>query len=774
MIPLPANTPLDVNFYLTKHVPTDPRRDLVSCMAEHGFTAPKEIIVGKMMRFDAPEDKPNKGSGWLIYHELNDRQNEGAAFGIATFGSWKSGEKVSWTSKAVKHMTPIELMEYKLQIAKQQAERDAEEQRIWLQCETESNQIWPLLPSATRDNAYLAKKQLEPIGEVREDDTGALCVPVMRQDIGEIERMIGFQRIWTDAKRFKRGTRKKGAWYRIDGHADLIYIAEGYATAVSIHLATGATIYVAFDAGNLYDVAVYVKDKHQGAQIVIAADNDTKGTKNTGVTAARQIQDGLSIPYIIPPDGHNDFDDWRIASGIDALRAVLEPSENHANMRENTAKKPEKPEKTTQTCDNTLGIYPSAPSGFLARVVEYYNATSGNNQPLFAIQTAIALSSLVLGRSFISNYRNSSMLYLLNVGDTGTGKEHARFLMHEILTSAGLGELIAGSGYTSSTAVFSTLLAKPKHLTIIDEFGFYLESANAKNNTLQKMANSELMQVFGGADGCIRPKNYATMKLSKEEKTFLEQAFVHYPHITMLAMATPDNLFANLGIEAIKSGFLNRILVCISDAKRTIRRHKERMPVPDSILSWIAAINARVGETPQNANEVPDAIQIHFSPDADQAQEEHQQKWIDIMENMASTGMADIGGRSTELAMRLALITALAENPLSETIERHHFEWAASWIDFNLMRLITESKIRISGSGFESQKKEALQAIRAAGEDGIKFSQMQSIPPFSRYTRRELTDVLAALEDANLIAQEHVASGGKGRPARTYYATRVE
>jgi len=239
-------------------------------------------------------------------------------------------------------------------------------------------------------------------------------------------------------------------------------------------------------------------------------------------------------------------------------------------------------------------------------------------------------------------------------------------------------------------------------------------------------------------------------------------------------MATPDNLFANLGIEAIKSGFLNRIMVCISDAKRTIRRHKERMAVPDSVLNWIAAVAARTEHIPNLPNEPPTPIQIQYTEAANEAQEAHQYKWIDIMERMADTGMADIGGRATEIAMRLSLIVALAENPLAESVEAHHFEWAANWIDFNLMRLIDEAKIRISGSGFESQKKETLQAIRAAGDAGVKFSNMQSNHPFSKYTRRELSDVLSALEDANLIVQDMASSGGKGRPARTYYAAKAE
>jgi putative DNA primase/helicase len=56
-------------------------------------------------------------------------------------------------------------------------------------------------------------------------------------------------------KRFLAGGRKQGGHFLIGTPVDVLCIAEGYATAASIHEATGHAVAVAFDAGNLRPVA---------------------------------------------------------------------------------------------------------------------------------------------------------------------------------------------------------------------------------------------------------------------------------------------------------------------------------------------------------------------------------------------------------------------------------------------------------------------------------------------------------------------------------------
>ena len=53
-----------------------------------------------------------------------------------------------------------------------------------------------------------------------------------------------------------------------------IYLAEGFATAASIHEATGEAVYMAYCAGNLINVAGLIREKYgQTQDVVVVGDN---------------------------------------------------------------------------------------------------------------------------------------------------------------------------------------------------------------------------------------------------------------------------------------------------------------------------------------------------------------------------------------------------------------------------------------------------------------------------------------------------------------------
>ncbi len=102
--------------------------------------------------------------------------------------------------------------------------------------------------------------------------------------------------------------------------------------------------------------------------------------------------------------------------------------------------------------------------GVLGRVVDYYNKTAMKPQPQFAVQAALALGSVVLGRNWKTDRNNWSSLFLLNVAPTTAGKEHARRVVEQVLEESGEGDLIGPKAYTSEAGVMSALLMKPRHI----------------------------------------------------------------------------------------------------------------------------------------------------------------------------------------------------------------------------------------------------------------------------------------------------------------------
>jgi putative DNA primase/helicase len=130
---------------------------------------------------------------------------------------------------------------------------------------------------------------------------GNLIVPLYQN--GEL---VSLQFIHPDGKKYLlssgKGGRKKGSYYTIgDCKSDTIYICEGYATGASVHEATGQTVIIAVDAGNLRPVAKQLRKKYPNAKIVFCSDNDR---------AKPQSEPGYDVGYIRAFEAANAVDGY--------------------------------------------------------------------------------------------------------------------------------------------------------------------------------------------------------------------------------------------------------------------------------------------------------------------------------------------------------------------------------------------------------------------------------------------------------------------------------
>jgi putative DNA primase/helicase len=172
---------------------------------------------------------------------------------------------------------------------------------------------------------YLLKKQIQVVPQVKQFD-GKLIIPLF----GINSELNGLQRIDADGrKRFLAGSRKKGSFFSIVGGKTIV-VCEGFATGVSIHQATGFSVAVAFDAGNLLPVAKKMCAKVGSDRVVVAGDNDNwktaTGQPDTGTRAAKKVASAIGVTVVLPvfqsPNGEHttDFNDLFVAEGADAVK----------------------------------------------------------------------------------------------------------------------------------------------------------------------------------------------------------------------------------------------------------------------------------------------------------------------------------------------------------------------------------------------------------------------------------------------------------------------
>jgi len=133
-------------------------------------------------------------------------------------------------------------------------------------------------------------------------------------------------------KCYLAGGQKAKTFHRIEG-GEQVAICEGYATGLSLHLATGATVYCAMDCGNLRAVANLARARHPAAVLLLAGDNDAHTNGNPGKTKAEQAAAAVAGVVALPPEP-GDWNDYHQAHGIETTRAALQETAEPANQDE--------------------------------------------------------------------------------------------------------------------------------------------------------------------------------------------------------------------------------------------------------------------------------------------------------------------------------------------------------------------------------------------------------------------------------------------------------
>ena len=226
-----------------------------------------------------------------------------------------------------------------------------------------ANTIWrnaKELTAADLAHPYLQSKGIQDLTAVagirinRYKGQNKLVIPIYSRNgqTGKTE-LVNLQQIEDSGqKRFLAGGQKSSGYAILNGtHADMaqgFYLAEGYATAASVHLATGKPVVIAFDAGNLPVVAARIIERGNlpaDTPIYLAADNDRASQKGlTKAAEAAAILGGraqIRLPEFdarditvwqqrhgqLDADGKeqfpSDFNDLAEIRGMDAVKEAL-------------------------------------------------------------------------------------------------------------------------------------------------------------------------------------------------------------------------------------------------------------------------------------------------------------------------------------------------------------------------------------------------------------------------------------------------------------------
>lgn len=293
-----------------------PEVQLRQRMQEAGLEPPEQIYMdGKVHRFPT-NGKRGDNAGWYVVF--------GDGLPAGRFGCWRDGVEVTWKADTGRELSAAEQMAIARRVAEAREIRQREQQKRHEAAEQTAEHIWARGTLASEDQPYLVKKKVMPHG-ARVTGDGRLALPMHNAE-GELSSL---QFISPDSSKIfmTGGATKNCFWWLGDlEKAERVFLAEGFATAATIHEVTGSPCFIAYSAANLPGVARIMRERlGEIAEIVIVADHDESGV---GMARAQEAASACSGRAVMPPEP-GDANDYHLA-GHDLL-ALLAPDAEDLN-----------------------------------------------------------------------------------------------------------------------------------------------------------------------------------------------------------------------------------------------------------------------------------------------------------------------------------------------------------------------------------------------------------------------------------------------------------
>jgi putative DNA primase/helicase len=286
----------------------------------HGLR-PKEIVADGGLHRCPVEDKPGTKDGAYILHI--DHPASG------WWKNWRTGEEDTWSANGHTPLSKVERDQLTRRIEADKRQRTQEQTRRHAEA---AGQAAVLLKQAKDCGAhpYLETKGVKPCPLLKVDTESKLLVPLLGPDT----QTQSLQTITPGgAKRFLPGGKTSCGYFPIgNDKTGPLLICEGLATGLSLYEATGHTVLVAFNAGNLKPVAQMARARYPDRTIVICGDDDRQTEGNPGrskaTIAALAVGAKLALPFFQSSQAGTDFNDLHQDEGKDVVKSQVDAAEN--------------------------------------------------------------------------------------------------------------------------------------------------------------------------------------------------------------------------------------------------------------------------------------------------------------------------------------------------------------------------------------------------------------------------------------------------------------
>ena len=712
--------------------------ELKSGMMAMGLMVDDIILDGKIQR--VPVIGRTKKNGWYVGVILAGRP-------FCSYGRWDTGETVKWSHNGyqISDSDRTELLKIQERVADEKRRLQARAVKI-------ANQLWADgIVSIELNHEYLRKKHIRPIGCKIHDDQ--ILIPIFHPENG----IVNLQRIYPDgSKKFLYGGEISGCLGVIHGNIDRICICEGYATAASIHEATGYHVIIAFNAGNLKAVSEAVKARYPSASILIAGDNDES---KTGEKYGRAAAESISANFLMPSDAGMDWNDFHQQHGADVLKEKIEsgferPADPQPEIRILTR-------DDLQAMEMGLNIPDRLWQGKGLIETGIRAATMSGAPDILQYQLPVVLS--MIARAISNKIKVGGIyptLYNIKVGGTSTGKTDCDTAFKQGLQryAYGLKSFYGPSDFASGPGLLRAMTeGRNQMLIALDEISYLFRRGERSNQVIdQKIA--VLLELY-------------TASGSEYTRAFSEKSnaiTIENPCLILTGNATMG-IFDEIKQADLESGLMQRF-----DFWTYTGRIPYRIDTPAENPDMEAFIGALIKiMNAQNPNKdshdlsaLIGCVDIGLTADAKIKLDEFSHSIIDRANAIEDTGgQVGIISRQYNLALKYGLIHVAATRPIEsiyDPMDESDLQWG-----IDVASMLCEWKLnvlcdRVRQGQFHSDCELFKDAIRIAMKNNMQPSLKVLVnrkKALKRIKPRDLDDIIGALTKRGEIISEYSPMG---------------
>lgn len=388
------------------------------------------------------------------------------------------------------------------------------------------------------------------------------------------------------------------------------------------------------------------------------------------------------------------------------------------------------------------------PTGLIKEIRDYILERSYVEQPVFATSAAISLLGTLVGQK-MKFQGTTPNTYLLNVADSGSGKDSCQQSIKDILHAIKADKLLGATKYPSEASIISNLSANPVRLDIIDEASSFLKAASGIGASYAVGIGDTLCELFSCANSRYLGKVLASFNGNNIGEC-------DRPHLNLLCSTTYKGMSEGLSRSTLEKGLFARFLVFFGDNNRRGKRVTKTPNISTDLREKLEYLHRF--ENPLctgNLTENYPAYELTITPEADKLLTKYHEIFdIRRVSENGDSVSRPIVARLFQHMLKVVLISAVGNTSIDSlpkiTVSDVEFGYQLVNFFFQSIEGFVNDNLHDSQRGLKVNT--ILRLIKQSGDNGISSTDLTKLT--KSVTMKERQEILSDLMHSAQISME--------------------